>query len=127
MTYSYVYKRVEDTEVAENIASEIWEKVYFHMKNMKQRDMLYFRNWLMKTTKNKLIDYYRKKKEDIQTIENHVYVSDQENPLTDLLKNEDMQRIQELMNTLSEKQSICINMKYFHGMKNKEIALKLDT
>lgn len=126
MTYFYVYKRTQDKELSEDIVSEIWEKIYFHMKHMKQRDMLYFRNWVMKITKNKTLDYFRKTKQEFQDIEEHTYLSDKKNPLSELLDKEDAHKINTLMLTLPEKQSLCINMKYFHGMKNKEIALKLN-
>ena len=121
----FVYARISDLEEAEDLISEIWIKVLLHLKNFQGEFENSFGAWLFSITRNRLSDYYKKKK-------NH--------PMTDFEKMSDLaisedfkindwfeqERIEVFINQLPLKQQQIIRMKYFEDLKNKEIALALD-
>lgn len=125
ITFHYIIKRINDTEVAEDITSEIWEKIYFSLESLQEVSEEYFRNWIMKITRNRLIDFFRKRKILIEDIDIYEHIPQEETPHSILLKNEEREKLEWFFSQISEKQSLCLKMRYFQDMRNKEIAQKL--
>ena len=72
MIYSFIYRYVGDQEAAEDVAQEVFVKVWKNLKkfnprknrfaNFKLRRQKNFKTWLFKIAKNASIDFLRKKK-----------------------------------------------------------------
>jgi len=58
--YRFVFLKIRDKYMAEDITSEIFIKVYKNLKNT-NLNALTFKIWLYKISKNVLIDFYRSK------------------------------------------------------------------
>lgn len=66
--YNYFYFRTLDKQTSEDLASEVFLKVYKNL-NTKKFDSKSFQIWIYKIAKNQLIDYFRKTKEDNKIIQ----------------------------------------------------------
>ena len=77
--YNYFYFRTTDKHISEDLASEVFLKVYKNL-NTKKFDSKSFHTWVYKIAKNQLIDYFRKTKGDNKIL-----------PITDWLEYDNLQ------------------------------------
>ncbi len=59
--YNYFYFNTFDTHISEDLASEVFFKIYKNIKDTKLNSRT-LNSWIYKIAKNHLIDYFRKKK-----------------------------------------------------------------
>lgn len=77
--YNYFYFRTADRQISEDLASEVFLKVYKNL-NTKKFNSKSFHVWIYKIAKNQLIDYFRKIRDDNKII-----------PITDWLEYDNLQ------------------------------------
>jgi RNA polymerase sigma-70 factor (ECF subfamily) len=56
----FIRKRVSDPAAAEDLVQEILAKAYSHFDELREREKLL--PWMYQTTRNAIVDYYRRKK-----------------------------------------------------------------
>jgi len=124
--YSFVYKNVGDTAVAEDVTQEVFVKIW---KNLKKFDAKKeFKPWLFQIAKNASIDYLRKRKTiPFSRFENEAgqnvltdTMSDKSPDLLESLHNKN--ELAEIMEQLSEKDQKLLNLRHTEGQSFKEIA-----
>ena len=127
--FSYIFSVVNDRNQAEDLLQEIFYKVIVGLKEGKYTNLGYFKYWIMRITRNILIDYFRK---------NRILFSEPnkdndlcmlyEESLTDKSHETQMIDVQlradavKLMNRLPERQREVVYMKFFEDKSFKEIA-----
>lgn len=128
MIYFYIEKKVNHFEDAEDISSKVWEKVYLNLDKLKYKDEKYFKNWIFQIARNSVIDFFRKRNQEILKIENDIEnnLTSELNPF-DLLKDKESESfLKMLVSKLPKKQGKCIELRFFDWIKNKEIAKQLN-
>ena len=118
--YNFTFYRVSHKETAEDLTEEVFVKVFEKLKGL--TELKAFEGWLFQIARNKIIDYYRSKKqtvslEDIEnTLEYETNIVDTVN-----LKTEQVLFIK-LLKQLPDEQQKFIKLKFIEDLDNKIIA-----
>lgn len=115
----YIYLRVGNSrEIAQDITSEVFLKAWEKRESFDE-DKGSMKTWLFTITRNKLIDYYRKKKpmslKDGYKF-NYAYIDDSSDE--DIL----MDNILRSLNQLSPKERDLVILRYVEGLAISEVA-----
>jgi RNA polymerase sigma-70 factor (ECF subfamily) len=123
--YRYVYHRVDDNMVAEDITSQIFLKVWEKLGTYRTGQAP-FLSWIYRIAHNTVIDHYRTKKvviflEDAKSKEpSYVDGTDEKLDLQ-----EQSQHLQEALQALTIPQQQVLMLKFTVGLNTSEIARKL--
>ena len=120
-------------EDAKDIYQEVFLRVYKGLKNFQFRSE--FSTWLFRVTTNVCITYENKKKkynhdsldknsfdDDENSAPVSEYISSESFSDSKVLGNETREKINKAVETLPAKQKMAFTLKYFQGLKIKEIA-----
>lgn len=128
--FRYVYARVRDQDMAEDIVSDTFVKAYTAFESFSQEKD--FKPWVTTIARNTLYDHYKSAKNN-----NEEHVGDeswwdmredeQETIVEKLISQETWEEILYMINDLTESQQQCILGRYLHYKSDEEIALELDT
>jgi RNA polymerase sigma-70 factor (ECF subfamily) len=121
---NFFYRNVGNQEIAEDLAQEVFISVW---KTKSYHPKAPFYSWLYKIAKNKLIDYQRKKKPEIVSIENNPEVLDlssqnHKNMDDILIANDEEKMIKNAIDHLSEEQRIILIMSKFQKLGYEDIG-----
>ena len=117
-TYAFIAFRVNSTADAEDLTSELWIKVLDRLSTLESNKPEVFRAWLYTMARNLLIDFYRKNKTTI-SLNDEMEIIDQAKSNNLLFETSSVLK---LVKTLPEQQAEVVSLKYFSGLRNKEIA-----
>jgi RNA polymerase sigma-70 factor (ECF subfamily) len=125
---NFFYKSIGDQETAEDLAQEVFINVW-KTKNYNPRAPFY--SWLYRIAKNKLIDYYRKKKPVIVSIDDKPEVIDisapfQLNIVDKLISQEEQKMLKNALNELSEDQKTILILSKYQKLAYEDIAKIMD-
>lgn len=128
--FSIIYGILRNHNDAEDIAQQVFSKVYFSLKNFDFRSSLL--TWVYKITVNECYDYLRKKKvrklvyesdfseDDAMRMENSDAAKDQVTPVDTMLARRDY--IAKLLSKLSDEERSLLLMKEVEGHSVEELA-----
>lgn len=122
--YGYIYKRVGSTEIAEDIVSDTFLKVFCNLKKYNYQGYS-FSAWIYRIATNNLVDYYRKsgrsKEIKIDSIQGF---SDEENPspFEKVASVYERSIVRSAISCLSEKDQKVLYLKFFAELDINEIA-----
>lgn len=118
--YRFTYYRTSHKETAEDLTEEVFVKVFDKLKGLEQ--LAAFEGWLFQIARNKVIDYYRSKKQNValEEVENTL---EYETNIIDIvnLKTEQMVFIK-LLKELNPEQQQVIKLKFLEDIDNDIIA-----
>jgi RNA polymerase sigma-70 factor (ECF subfamily) len=134
LVYSVALRVVGDTHVAQDVAQEVFVRVWrrpelFDVRRGK------FVTWLMSVTRNRSIDEQRSKGRRLrhQTLpsnedEEDIYPSgnDRDDPAIATIVADDRAAVRAAMEVLPPEQKLAIQLAYFSGLTQQEIADKLN-
>lgn len=106
-------------EIADDIIQELFSKILVQPKRILQ--VRYIKSWLVKSAKNTLIDYYKKKKPDLLKDENIIetlLIEGQTPEFNLLIKHQ----LETLLSNLTTTDKAIILAKEYHGYNYKEIS-----
>ena len=128
--FSIIYGILRNRNDAEDIAQQVFAKVYFSIPNFDFRSSLL--TWIYKITVNECYDYLRKKRvrklvyesdfteEDIRTMENTQQTADHTRPVDTALAERDL--VMRLLEKLSEDDRNLLLLKEVEGHSVEELA-----
>lgn len=117
---NYIFKRVKDEDVTNDILQEVLIKVYnFCLSNSGIKNV---RSWLFQIAHNAMIDHFRKESRTGKISKEIDFAEENE----DLAFKEALECIQPLLNFLSEEYAIPLRMSDLEGIKQAEIAKRLN-
>ena len=128
--YSIIYGILRNRNDAEDIAQQVFAKVYFSIRNFDFRSSLL--TWIYKITVNECYDYLRKKKvrklvyesdfseDDAMRMENSEGATDHHAPVDQRLANRDL--VVKLLAKISEEDRSLILLKEVEGHSVEELA-----
>lgn len=118
---NYIFKRVKDEDLANDILQEVLLKVYnFCLSKSGVKNV---RSWLYQIAHNTMIDHFRKSPYKISTTREEIIIQEEDE---NLAFREAIEYIEPLLNFLPEKYAVPLKMSDLEGMKQAEIAEKLD-
>lgn len=118
--YQFVFYRVSHKEIAEDLTEDVFIKAYSKLSGINSNTS--FEGWLYQIARNRVIDYYRDKKQMValDEIEN---TFSYEETVIDTLHLESRQKILlETLKKLKSDQQIVLKLKFFENLENEEIA-----
>jgi len=128
--YTYIYLKVRNKDVAEDIFQETFIKVINSLKNGKYSHDGKFVSWVTRIAHNLSIDFFRKEKQ-LRTVsnsnENNIDVFNNtkfSSPTIedDIIRNQINSDVKRLIETLPEDQKEIVILRHYEGMSFKEIA-----
>ena len=123
--YRYVYFRVSDKQVAEDIASDVFLRAWENLKRYRIGSSPFIA-WLYRIAHNAVIDYHRKKKPETLlqavAVENMAAADKMEDRLELKLESEQLRRS---LHHLTDEQQQVIILKFIGGLSTQEIARQM--
>ena len=121
LVYSVVLRMVNDPEEANDLAQEVFIKIY---KNLDKYQPEYkFSTWIIRITTNHVIDFRRKKKQETVSIDDMVYEpSDYVTPESSYIEKERNTSIVSALSSLPDMYKIPIVLYHQQGLSYQEIA-----
>ncbi len=130
--YSFIYSKVLDKEIAEDIFQDTFIKVINTLKKGSYNETGKFLPWVLKIAHNLCIDYFRKNKR-LPTFKNtddfdifSVISDPDKNIENQLIKEQIDQDVFKLISSLPKEQRDVIDMRFYRKMSFKEISELLD-
>ncbi len=120
--YKFVCLKVWDSQIAEDITSEILFKVFNKIDSYTIWWAASFKTWIYKVAYNAVIDYFRTRKEETSVDEVIDFVSYQNDFWQDIDNKDALKKIRMFLDTQPQKvKEICI-MRFWDDLSFKEIA-----
>lgn len=124
--YGVILQMVKRQEVAEDILQEVFLKIYRNIGHYeKEKGKLY--TWMFQITRNTAIDTLRsrdfRKSQKIQALDNNVNDNTTENSNATYV---DHLGLEKVLSALNKDQQKVIDLAYFNGYTQKEIAQELE-
>lgn len=116
--YGYVYDKVKEHNMAEEIVQETFVKAYTALHQCRQPQA--FSHWLLSIAQNNCRMWFRKVKKD-QTV-------DLDSVVASAVSESNLERlatVESLIGTLAKDYQIILKMKYYDGMSCEQIAKRL--
>lgn len=131
IVYNTIYSIIGDAQEADDIAQEVFLKVYTKAGSFKGKSS--FSTWLYRITVNRCVDELRKKNKKIISYETEFneeeklklkdVLAGKEGDITEELRQKELQDIiQKAMNSLPEKYRIILTLKEMEGLSYIEIS-----
>ena len=121
LVYSIVLRMVNDREECNDIAQEVFIKIY---KNLDKYYPSYkFSTWVIRITTNHVIDYRRKKRAEIVPIDDVEYgLTTSKSPEEEYIQKEKKNNLEQLINELPQMYKVPIVLYHQQGLSYQEIA-----
>ena len=129
--FNFIFSKVYDTEVANDIFQETFIKVITKLKEGKYKEEGKFLPWLMRIAHNQTIDHFRTKKK-LNTISENCLREEcslfdffhftEENIESITIKNQIEEDVLKLIDILPSEQREVLQLRLFKGLSFKEIA-----
>lgn len=112
----YIQSRVNDYHLAEDLCSDVFVKVYEKLDTFNSKKAS-LSTWIFTITRNRLIDYYRTRKVNVEIPEDLTYEED----YSDI--NEDrLESLANGLNNIDERSREIVVKHYYEGKSLKEIG-----
>jgi RNA polymerase sigma factor, sigma-70 family len=122
--YSYIRARVSDEAQADDIACEVWQKV-FEKQSSFDEGKGNIEQWLFTIARNQVNSHFRLyyiKNFFSMTDKEEVFSSKEKQPLDKLDEEEDLKQLSAALAELNQKERDLISLKFFSSLNNREIA-----
>ena len=120
--FAYIYARVGNQHQSEDIASDVFERVYLKLDSLRDREAL--ATWLFTIARNSIVSYVRKRSRET------VVDSDVMSELSpaapsvesEVMHREDLASIARMVRTFSQREQDIISLKFDAELPNSTIA-----
>ncbi|WP_366923917.1 sigma-70 family RNA polymerase sigma factor [Metallumcola ferriviriculae] len=121
--YNYVHYRVSDFHTAEDLTSQIFEKLFSKLKNY-QPEKAPFSTWVFSIARNTITDYYRSQTRNrVTSLDTTKELMDVDSSLDDIVAfNETQQHLRKALASLNQRERNIIALKFWSGCSNRDIA-----
>ena len=123
--YSYVYRRVNDVEMASDLAAEVFHRL---LRSVQQKGFpeCEMRAWLYRTAHNLVVDHYRRQMHRQHLPLEEDLVDGGEDPAGLVEQKANADRVRRALQYLTDAQQQVIALKFLQGLTNQEVAEILD-
>lgn len=122
--YNFIYARMKNADAADDVVSMTFMKVYENLSKYNP-DKAAFSTWLFRIASNSMLDYFRRTESRGETEWDETFnppAPEFEEPENKALAAEGRAEILKAMDKLNERERRIVELKYFSGIGNKEIA-----
>lgn len=129
--FNFIFSKVYDTDIANDIFQETFIKVIIKLKEGKYTEEGKFLPWLMRIAYNQTIDYFRAKKK-LNTVSENCLQEEcslfdflhftEENIESKIIKTQIEEDVLRLIDILPDEQKEVLELRIFKGLSFKEIA-----
>lgn len=121
--YNYVHYRVNDFYAADDLTSQIFEKLFSRLRYY-QSEKATFSAWLFSIARNTITDYYRSRtRAHFTTLELTAELIDSKPDPGDVaVLNETQQHLRKALASLTHRERDIIALKFWSDLSNREIA-----
>lgn len=120
--YKFVYLKLWDTQIAEDITSDVFFKVFQKIWTYQIWWAASFKTWIFRVAYNTVIDHFRTKKEHTELEEVIEFIGYEDDFWKEIDNKETIRKILEFLDTQPPKvKEICI-MRFWDDLSFKEIA-----
>lgn len=120
--YNYFLYRVNNRQVAEDLSSETFERVWTNRDKYRE-DIAGFSTWLFTIAHHVAVDFYRKRKPKLISIEDVYHLSGNDDTPEKIIRVKfEKEQLARLIAELPEREQEIISLKYGAGFSHQEIA-----
>lgn len=124
--FPFVMKRVGHRETCEDIVSDVFRKVFLHLRAFNPKKSS-FRTWIFRIATNTVIDHYRvnrneRKPSFVDRDELALYPSDDDSPHDLVLAEDQKASIRSCLTQLPKRDEEVLTLRYIQDLSNQEIA-----
>lgn len=121
--YNFLFARVKQADAADDIVSVTFEKMYTHLSEY-QPEKAAFSTWLFRIAQNGMTDYFRRQQNRKEAVWEDFFDPADEHPTPEsqALIEEGNQELLLAMQSLKERERHIVELKYWSGLSNQEIA-----
>lgn len=119
--YNFIYLKTYDREIAEDLTSDVFFKWFEKISQYKQKQWAQFSSWLYRIAYNKVVDFYKYKKEDI-SLDNVLELGEDNNFSNEIYNKDKVKEVYDFINTLKQEHKEIIIMRLWDNLSYKEIA-----
>lgn len=127
--YAFVMAKIGSKMACEDIVSEVFMKVVENLPKYEDRGFA-FSAWLFTVARNVLFDFYAKQnRSNTLPIEEGLEIKDEKDdfaPAKVASENELKDKVRVVMNQLPERELSILQLRFFSGLNNREIAATLN-
>jgi RNA polymerase sigma-70 factor (ECF subfamily) len=128
--FTYIYCKVKDEEIADDIFQDTFLKVISSLRNNKYTGNGLFFSWLIRIAHNLIMDRFREAKNTSMIVsENDVLTAEldscnfsESNRESELIREQNIKDVQALIEMLPAEQRNVVYMRYFQNLSFKEIS-----
>jgi RNA polymerase sigma-70 factor (ECF subfamily) len=126
--YNYIYHRVQDSQLAEDLVAETFYKALSNIHKFKWQGQGYsFASWLYTIARNQVIDQFRRREPLLLDEGSWEFITPGSgNPEDKVLRDVTREELLKAIQTLSPNQQDALLLRFQEGLKIKEIASVLD-
>lgn len=134
--YAFIYQRVNDRDLSEDIFQDTFLKVITTLKENRYKDEGKFINWCLRIAHNNIIDCYRNQRNKTHISDSSYesdeysiwdFISSPENSAEETLVQKQIQKdLLKLIEYLPQDQKEIIDLRIFKGLSFKEISEEID-
>ncbi|MBN1265253.1 MAG: sigma-70 family RNA polymerase sigma factor [Anaerolineales bacterium] len=117
--YRYLYSRTGNTADAEDLTAQTFLSAFEALPGLRQNDR--FVSWLFSIARNKLKDYYRRRKPQT-TLDAAESAVEDHNPLAAVIRSEQNARLDELIGSLPEQEQELLRLRFLAEMRFSEMG-----
>ena len=120
--YSIALRYAGDSAAAMDIAQDTFLKLLSSIGQFRREAS--FESWLYRLVVNSCLDYHRRRRRFLPLLDEalDIFRAPSENALHDLLREEQEERVQQVVAQLPEEQRIVVVLRYTEGLSYEEIA-----
>ncbi len=119
--YKFIYIKVSNKEIAEDLTSEVFLKSLNKINNFKEKKWATFKSWIYKIAYNLVIDFYRTKRDNL-SLDDYMNLE----RIIDLWKDIDnknkIKEVLKYLNTLKKEHKEIIILRVWYDLSYKEIS-----
>ena len=126
LVYSIILRMTKDSEEANDLAQDVFLKMYKNLASYSSE--FKFSTWVMRITTKHVIDFHRKRKQETVPFEDSLALTasdPDDSPEAALLRREEEERIQKIVDELPSMYKLPIVMYHGKGMSYQEISEKI--
>ena len=125
--FRYVWGRVRDERVAEDLTGEVFTRMVVNLRGYRVTGVP-FQVWLYRVAHNLVVDHYRKGDQGVLVPLHHVegLSMEKSNPATIVERQLTVERVKDALTRLDPLQQEVVVLRFLTGLSLKEVALTLN-
>lgn len=121
--YNFLFARIKQVVATDEVVSMTFEKMFVHLRDY-QPDKAAFSTWLFRIAQNGMTDYFRRQQNRKEAVWEDFFdpADERPTPEREALAAEGSKELLQALDRLKERERQVVELKYWSGLSNQEIA-----